>query len=75
VDFGKVRRLLPDFKPLWNACRGAEELYAAYRCAGLALEDCEGPRFQRIAQLKHLLATGQVDATLRWTASALPPEA
>ena len=69
VDFGKIDRLLPDFKPQWNARRGAEELYAAYRSAGLVLEDCEGPRFKRIDHLKHLLATGHVDATLRWRAA------
>ncbi|OLE49037.1 MAG: hypothetical protein AUI36_20665 [Cyanobacteria bacterium 13_1_40CM_2_61_4] len=68
VDFGKIERVLPDFKPQWNARRGVEELYAAYRSAGLLLEDCEGPRFKRIEHLKHLLATGRVDATLRWRA-------
>jgi len=66
VDFGKIHRLLPEFKPQWNARRGAEELYAAYRSAGLALEDYEGPRFKRIDHLKGLLASGRVDATLRW---------
>ena len=66
VDFGKIHRLLPDFKPQWNARRGAEELYAAYRSAGLALEDYEGPRFKRIDHLKRLLASGRVDAALRW---------
>jgi len=66
VNFEKVQRLLPDFKPQWDARRGAEELYAAYQAAGLALEDCEGPRFKRIDHLKHLLSTGRVDATLRW---------
>jgi nucleoside-diphosphate-sugar epimerase len=65
VDFGKIHRLLPEFKPQWNARRGAEELYAAYRSAGLALEDYEGPRFKRIDHLKGLLASGRVDATLR----------
>jgi nucleoside-diphosphate-sugar epimerase len=65
VNFAKIHRLLPEFKPQWNARRGAEELYAAYRSAGLAFEDCEGPRFKRIDHLKHLLATGRVDATLR----------
>ena len=66
VDFGKIHRLLPDFKPQWNARRGAEELYDAYRRGGLVIEDCEGPRFKRIDHLKHLLATNRVDATLRW---------
>lgn len=69
VDFGKIARLLPEFKPQWTARRGAEELYAAYRKTGLVLEDCEGPRFKRIDHLKQLLATGRVDATLRWKAA------
>lgn len=70
VDFEKLQRMLPEFKPRWTARRGAEELYAAYRAAGAVLEDCEGPRFKRIDHLKHLLATGRVDATLRWTRAA-----
>ena len=69
VDFGKIQRVLPEFKPQWNARRGAEELDAAYRGVGLVLEDCEGPRFKRIDHLKHLMATGRVDATLRWRAT------
>ena len=67
VDFGKISRLLPEFKPRWNARRGAEELYAAYRRVGLVLEDYEGPRFKRIDHLKQLLAGHRVDPTLRWT--------
>jgi nucleoside-diphosphate-sugar epimerase len=66
VDFSKIQRLLPEFKPQWNARRGAEELYDAYRRGGLVIEDCEGPRFKRIDHLKHLLATERIDATLRW---------
>jgi len=70
ADFGKIQRLLPDFKPRWTAKRGAEELYGAYRKVGLVLEDCEGPRFKRIDHLKRLLATERVDATLRWRPAA-----
>jgi nucleoside-diphosphate-sugar epimerase len=66
VDFGKIHRLLPEFKPRWNARRGAEELYEAYRVAGLVIDDCEGPRFKRIDHLKHLIASRRVDSTLRW---------
>jgi nucleoside-diphosphate-sugar epimerase len=66
VDFGKIWRLLPEFKAQWNARRGAEELYAAYRHVGLVLEDYEGPRFKRIDHLKQLLAANRVDVTLRW---------
>jgi len=66
VDFGKIRRLLPDFKPQWTARLGAEELYAAYRAVGLVIDDCEGPRFKRIDHLKQLLEAGRLDASLRW---------
>lgn len=66
VDFGKIHRLLPEFKPQWNARRGAEELYGAYRTAGLVIDDCEGPRFKRIDHLKYLMSSNRVDATLRW---------
>ena len=66
VDFAKIQRLLPEFKPQWNGRRGVEQLYAAYQRAGLSVDDFEGPRFNRVEHLKQLLATGQVDATLRW---------
>jgi nucleoside-diphosphate-sugar epimerase len=69
VDFGKIHRLLPDFKPRWDARRGVADLYAAYRGVRLTTEDCEGPRFKRIDHLKQLLAAGRVDETLRWKAA------
>ena len=69
ADFEKIHRLLPEFKPQWTARRGAEELATAYRSVGLVLEDCEGPRFKRIDHLKHLLASGRVDPSLRWRAA------
>jgi nucleoside-diphosphate-sugar epimerase len=70
VDFSKIARLLPGFKPKWDARRGAEQLYTVYQQVGLALEDCEGPRFKRIDHLKQLLSQRRLDATLRWTANA-----
>ena len=66
VDFGKIQRILPDFKPQWNVRRGAEQLHAACREADLSFDDFEGPRFKRVDHLKQLLASGQVDATFRW---------
>jgi nucleoside-diphosphate-sugar epimerase len=68
VDFGKIQRLLPEFKPRWNVRLGAKQLYAAYRNAGFAFEDCEGPRFNRVVWLKQLLAAGRLNAALRWIA-------
>jgi nucleoside-diphosphate-sugar epimerase len=69
VDFGKIQRLLPRFQPRWDVRRGVGQLHAAYREAGLTVDDFEGPRYKRIEALKQLLAAGQVDATYRWRAT------
>jgi nucleoside-diphosphate-sugar epimerase len=66
VDCGKIARTLPEFQPRWDARRGAEELFQAYQRVGLTLEDFEGPRYQRIAHVKYLLAEGFLDESLRW---------
>lgn len=66
VDFSKIARTLPEFKPLWNARRGARELYEAYLKYGIKLEEFEGPRYKRIDHIKQLLSTGQLDESLRW---------
>ena len=44
VSFEKIRRKLPTFNPQWDACKGAKQLYKAYRSSGLTLEEFEGPR-------------------------------
>ena len=36
VDFSKINRVLPDFKPQWTARKGAKEIYDAVRGAGFA---------------------------------------
>jgi nucleoside-diphosphate-sugar epimerase len=66
VDFTKIARMLPEFRPQWNAQRGAQELYEAYRKYGVKLEEFEGPRYKRIDHIKQLLSTGQLDESLRW---------
>lgn len=66
ADFSKIGRLLPGFKPRWNAQKGAEQLYEAYQRIGLKLEDFEGPRYRRIDQLKTLQGEGSLGLDLRW---------
>ena len=51
---------------LWNARRGAEELYEAYRAADLTSDDFEGDRFVRLRRLRRLLDGGRLDERLRW---------
>lgn len=66
VDAGKIARTLPEFKPQWNARKGARELLEAYRKVGLKLEDFEGPRYKRIDHIKMLLSQKLLDESLRW---------
>ncbi len=66
VDFSKIKQVLPDFKPTWNAARGAQQLYDLYHRVGLTLEDFEGPRYKRIDHIKQLLGAGLLDTSLRW---------
>jgi nucleoside-diphosphate-sugar epimerase len=76
ADFGRISRLLPGFRPEWDARKGARQLYEAYKAVGLRLEDFEGPRYRRIDQLKDLMASGRLGTDLRWatapSASPLP---
>jgi len=57
--------MLPAFKPQWDARRGAEQLYAAYRLAELGPEEFEGPRYQRISHIQRLIADGVLAPDLR----------
>jgi len=66
ADFGKIERVLPNFRPQWDARKGAQELYDSYRAIGLKLEDFEGPRYRRIDQLRDLMRAGHLGDDLRW---------
>lgn len=66
VNFDKYSRAFPDFPTTWTAERGIADIYQAYQRIGLQKDEYEGPKYKRIAQLKHLLASGQLDETLRW---------
>jgi nucleoside-diphosphate-sugar epimerase len=70
VNCDKIYSMLPDFRPQWDARKGAEQLFANYTSTGLALEEFEGPRYQRIAHIKKLLSEGHLGSNLRATAFA-----
>jgi len=71
VNFEKIARVLPEFQPQWDARKGAEQLYAAYRSASLTLEQFEGPRYQRISHITMLIADGLLADDMRLTMPAL----
>jgi nucleoside-diphosphate-sugar epimerase len=66
VDCSKIQHVLPRFNPMWDARKGAKQLYEAYKKIGLTLEEFEGPRYQRIGHIKKLLSSGKLDLQLRW---------
>ena len=66
VDFSKIKRVLPEFRPQWNARDAAKQLYETYKRVGLRLEDFEGIRYKRIDHIKHLLETKKLNNSLRW---------
>jgi nucleoside-diphosphate-sugar epimerase len=67
VSFEKIKRALPEFKPQWDARKGAEQLYQAYRSSKLTLDEFEGPRYQRIGHITLLKAQGIIGEDLRHT--------
>ncbi|MFP5285116.1 MAG: NAD-dependent epimerase/dehydratase family protein [Thermoanaerobaculia bacterium] len=66
VDCSKIERVLPAFKPQWDARRGARELADAYRAAGLTEAEFLGPRFTRLLRIRELQAEGRLDEQLQW---------
>jgi nucleoside-diphosphate-sugar epimerase len=69
VDCSKIQRVLSSFRPVWDARRGAQELYDTYRRVGLELSDFEGIRYKRIDHIRALIAEGSLDESLRWKQS------
>ena len=66
VDFTKYLRTFPEHTPRWTVKLGAQQIYDSYRTLGLETGVYEGPKYKRIAQIKYLLGSGQLDDTLRW---------
>lgn len=76
VSFEKIRQMLPEFVPRWDVRRGTAQLQAAYRSSELDPTAVDGPRYQRIAQIRLLLTAGVLGRDLRrrapvWEASAV----
>lgn len=71
VNCSKIAKVLPDFKPQWNARKGAAELYEIYQKVGLTLDEFEGAKYQRIAHIKYLISNDLLDEELRWQKETL----
>jgi nucleoside-diphosphate-sugar epimerase len=66
VDFSKLARTLPDFEFLWDAPKGAKQVYDAIRNSDMTEEIFLGRRHVRLNQLKYLMETDQLDVSLHW---------
>jgi nucleoside-diphosphate-sugar epimerase len=72
VTCAKIGRVLPNFRPQWNARQGAQELYDAYRAAGLTAEQMKDGRYFRINTIQRLQKAGQLDNSLHWNTAPVP---
>jgi nucleoside-diphosphate-sugar epimerase len=67
INCDKIRRVLPNFRPQWNARKGAQELYDSYRAAGLTAAETDSGRYTRLTRLRSLINAGKVDHSMRWS--------
>jgi nucleoside-diphosphate-sugar epimerase len=70
VSCDLVAAEVPGFSPQWTVRKGVEQLVEAYQRHGLTIEEFTGERHQRLKRIKALQATGQLDASLRWTTTS-----
>lgn len=66
VSFEKAVNTLEFYKPQWTVRKGIEQCYKAYKSHGVTLEEFEGPKYQRLAHIKMLMANGVIDPSLHF---------
>jgi nucleoside-diphosphate-sugar epimerase len=66
VSFEKAETKLPGYQPRWTLKAGIEELYQAYKRAGMTREIFLGPRFYRLRTVRGLQERKLLDSQLRW---------
>jgi nucleoside-diphosphate-sugar epimerase len=71
VDFSKVERCLPEFRPVWDARQGAAEIHRALVAHGIDQDAFFSHRFTRLAQIRRLRESGALDGSLRWATAGV----
>jgi len=66
VSFDRATKDLPGFRCEWDLKRGATQLRDLYAHVKLDAEGLAQRPFTRIKQLRHLLATAQIDSEFYW---------
>lgn len=67
VNFDKIRKLVPAYRPQWSVAKGVAQLVDHYAKYDLTMDDFSGERFLRIKRMRQLMRNGLVDDSLRWT--------
>jgi len=65
VNCDKIRKVLPEFQPQWDARKGADQIYKACCAAKLTIKEVEGPRYQRVAHIRKLITDNVLHNDLR----------
>lgn len=68
VDFGKMQRAIPAYRPRWTVRQGIEQLSAAYLRGGMTSDVFAGPLYFRLRTVKQLIDRGDLDLELRQVA-------
>src|SRR5690348_7806637 len=66
TSFEKIRRHLPEFRCRWPAEAGARQLRDIFERVGMTDQTFFFRGFTRLEQLKHLIATAQIDGDFYW---------
>jgi nucleoside-diphosphate-sugar epimerase len=66
VDFGKIKKQLPEFKPIWNLKKGIHQIHENYHRYKMDDKKFNGRYFIRLQQIQHLLTSGRIDNELYW---------
>jgi nucleoside-diphosphate-sugar epimerase len=66
TSFSKIRRHLPEFRCRWPAELGARQLRQIFERVGMTEDMFLFRGFTRLEQLKHLIATRQIDGDFYW---------
>lgn len=66
VNFDKIKKTLPNFKPKYNLKKGIEEIINAYKKYEMDSEKFNNRYFIRLKQLKYLMQNNKIDKNLYW---------
>ena len=66
VDFSKIEKELPNFKPKWKLRAAIEDIYKGYKEFGMDDEHFNGDYFIRLKKLEYLVEQNKLDHDLIW---------